>query len=141
MEGIIPPENNSPTLSLSALKLFILTHQRYRVYDGASYRTVLLQSRLSVFLVFCVVFFFFFSCCLQRTANTIQPAINKSQGFIRLEQKQFRHLLLMDSFGAEDERLTFTFIRPPDLKKIKISDTHWTTICFINAHLDFLQRH
>lgn len=53
-----------------------------------------------------VLFFLFF---LQHTANTIQLAINKSQGFIRWEQKQFWLLLLTDSFGVDDEHLVITF--------------------------------
>lgn len=36
MEGIIPPENNSPSLS-TAVKLVILAHQTWCVYDAASF--------------------------------------------------------------------------------------------------------
>lgn len=98
MEDIIPPQNNSPMLS-TAVKLFILTHQRCRVCDGASYRTVLLQSHLSVFLLFAVH---------SKQLNLLSKNLRV---FIRWEQKQFRHLLLTDSFGAEDESLTFRNIR------------------------------
>lgn len=72
---------------------------------AASYRT--LQSRPAGVLLFRAVGFFSF--LLQHTTNTIQLAINKSQGFIRWEQKQFRLLLLTDSFGVDEERLAITF--------------------------------
>lgn len=97
------------------------------VCDRASYRSVLLQSRLSLFLVFGGFDSSIFFCCLRFTANTIELAIiSKSQGFIRWEQKQFRNLLLMDSF--EDKRLTFRNIRHT-----------LDNICFMNEHLFFLQ--
>ena len=62
----MPPEKNSPTLS-AEVKLVILTHQRCCVYDGAFYRTLLFQSRLSLFLVFWGSLLFPAACSTRQT--------------------------------------------------------------------------